>query len=91
VVTPTNPKDLAIHKLKDVKSKRIILYGVKDHLIPHLSRKNIVRDMWEALKGLFRSKNENHKMVMREKLRDTKMIGSDMVTTYLTQIRQVQY
>jgi hypothetical protein len=87
VVPPVDPKDLAIHKQKDVKAKRIILDGVKDHLIPHLSRKNSTRDMWEALKSLFQSKNENHKMVLREKLRDTKMTGSDTVTTYLTRIR----
>jgi hypothetical protein len=36
VVPPTYPKDLATHKLKDVKAKTIILDGVKDNLIPHL-------------------------------------------------------
>jgi 2-phosphoglycerate kinase len=81
---------LVIHNQKDVKARCIILDGVKDHLIPHLSGKTTARDMWEALKSLFQSKNENHKMVLREKLRDTKMTGSDMVTTYLTWIRQVR-
>jgi hypothetical protein len=82
-----DPKDLAAHKLKDMKAKRIIFDKVKDHLIPHLSRKTTARDMWEALKSLFQRNNENRKMVLREKLRDTKMIVSDTVTTYLTQIR----
>jgi hypothetical protein len=81
---------LVIHNQKDVKARCIILDGVKDHLIPHLSGKTTARDMWEALKSLFQSKNENRKMVLREKLRDTKMTGSDMVTTYLTWIRQVR-
>jgi hypothetical protein len=49
-----------------MKDRCIILDGVKDHFIPHLSRKNASRDMWEALKGLFQSKNENCKMVLRE-------------------------
>jgi hypothetical protein len=89
VAPPTDPKDLAIHKLKDVKARIIILDGVKDHLIPHLSGKTTTRDMWEALKSLFQSKNENHKLVLREKLGDTKMTGLDTATTYLTQIRQV--
>jgi hypothetical protein len=40
VTPPTNPKDQATHKLKDVKAKRIILNGVKNYLIPHLSGKN---------------------------------------------------
>jgi hypothetical protein len=42
------------------------------------------------VKGLFLSKNENHKMVLREKHIETNMIGSETKTTYLTQIRQVQ-
>jgi hypothetical protein len=46
--------------------------------------------MWEALKSLFQSKNQNHKMVLREKLKDTKMTGSDTMKTYLTRIRQVR-
>jgi 2-phosphoglycerate kinase len=87
---PTNRAQLVIHNQKDVKARRIILDGVKDHLIPHLSGKNSARDMWEALKSLFQNKNENHKMVLREKLRETKMTGSDMVTMYLTRIREVR-
>jgi hypothetical protein len=87
ITPPTDAAQLVIHNQKDVKVKRIILDGVKDHLIPYLSRKNTARDMWEALKGLFQSKNEHRKMVLREKLKDTKMTGSDTVTTYLTQIQ----
>jgi hypothetical protein len=34
VTPPTDPKELAIHNLKDVKARRIILDRVKDHLIP---------------------------------------------------------
>jgi hypothetical protein len=74
-------KDLATQKLKDVKARCMILDGVKDHLIPHLSRKNSTMNMWEALKRFFQGKNENRKMVLREKLRDTKMTGSYTVTT----------
>jgi hypothetical protein len=81
---PTDPKDLATHKLKDVKARRIILDGLKDHFIPHLLGKNSFRDMCEALKSLFQNKNENRKMVLREKLRDMKMTRSYIVTTYLT-------
>jgi hypothetical protein len=46
--------------------------------------------MCEALKRLFQSKNENRKMVLRENLRETKMTGSNTMTSYLTWIRQVR-
>jgi hypothetical protein len=53
VAPPMNPKYLVVHNQKDMKVKRTILDGVKDHLIPRLSGKNSARDMWEDLKGLF--------------------------------------
>jgi hypothetical protein len=34
---PTNLTQLAAHTRKDVKARRIIIDGVKDHIIPHLS------------------------------------------------------
>jgi hypothetical protein len=37
IVFPTvDPKDLVAHNLRDVKARRTILDGVKDHLIPHV-------------------------------------------------------
>jgi hypothetical protein len=35
MMPPTDPKELAAHKLKDVKLRCIVLNKVKDHLIPH--------------------------------------------------------
>jgi hypothetical protein len=63
--------------------------GVKDHLILHLLGNTTSRDMWKSLKCLFLIKNENHKMVLRENLRNKMMTGSNMVTTYFTLIRIV--
>lgn len=87
ITPPTDVVQLATHNQKDVKAMCIILDGVKDHLIPHLSRKDTTWKMMEALKGLFQSKNENRKMLPREKLRDTKLTNSHTVTTYLSQVR----
>ena len=49
----TDPKDLAAHELKDMKSMRIILDAVKDHFIPHVSEKKSSREMFVALTNLF--------------------------------------
>jgi hypothetical protein len=38
-VPPADPTQLAAHLKKDVKTRRIIVDGVKDHIIPHLSGK----------------------------------------------------
>jgi hypothetical protein len=79
VAPPTDPKDLATYELKDMKAMRIILDAVKYHLIPHISEKP-VRETFVALTNLFQTSNTNRKMVLREKLKDTKMSRSDTVT-----------
>jgi hypothetical protein len=73
VAPSTYPKDLVDHELKDVKSKRIILYVVKDHLISHIFEKNSSREMLVSMANIFQSRNTNRNMVLRENPRDTKM------------------
>ena len=63
---PINVAQLATHNHNDVKVMHIILDVVNDHLILHLSRKDTAWEMMEALKGLFQSNNENHKILLRE-------------------------
>jgi hypothetical protein len=48
---------LDLHETKKAKAQRIILDGVKDHLIPHLTEKNTAKEMWDAFKKLFEAKN----------------------------------
>jgi hypothetical protein len=36
---------LDLHEVKEAKSQRIILDGVKDHLIPHLAEKTTAKEM----------------------------------------------
>jgi hypothetical protein len=46
-ILPTNPAQQPSHLRRDVKARRIIIDGVKDHIIPHLSGKKTAKDMWE--------------------------------------------
>jgi hypothetical protein len=91
VVPSTNPIALDLHEVKEAKAQRIILDGVKDHLIPHLAKKKTTKEMWDALKNLYEAKNENWKMALKDKLHDTKMGKGESVSSYLTQVAQVKY
>jgi len=55
----TDPKDLEVYEELDMKVRLIILDGVKDSPIPHLSMKNSTHEMWMALQFFFQNKNEN--------------------------------
>ena len=89
VTSPTDPIFLAKFK-KNVIAKRIILDSVKDHIIPHVVGKDFEFQMWESLGNLYQSSNQNRKMVLREKLRSTKMARGESVTSYLTIVSQVR-
>lgn len=44
VTPPTNdPISLYLHEVKEAKAQRIILDGVRHHLIPHLSGKDTAK------------------------------------------------
>jgi hypothetical protein len=62
---------------------------VKDHIIPHLSGKKTTKDMWEALGKLYQPDNQSRKMLLREKLKSTKMAKGKSVVTYLTKFTQI--
>jgi hypothetical protein len=47
IVLPADPTQQPTHLMRDVKARRIIIDGVKDHIIPHLFGKKIAKDMWE--------------------------------------------
>jgi hypothetical protein len=80
---------LESHKKKDIKVERVLLDYVKDHLIPHLTKKKMTKEMFYALVILFQSKNMNRNMVLRNKLRSVQMSRSNNVTNYLMRITQV--
>jgi hypothetical protein len=85
-----DPVALDLHEVKEARAQRIILDGVKDRLIPHLTEKKTAKEMWDALKNLFEAKNENRKMALRAKLHDTKMGKKKSVSSYLTRVAQVK-
>ena len=89
IVIPNATADPAVATAfvkKDIKAMRIILDVVKDHVIPHISAKDHAHEMWSALTGLFQSSNENLKMVLREKLKNIKMVKGEVCMAYLTRI-----
>ena len=90
VPASTDALALASFNKKDIKARQIILDAVKDHAIPHILGKDHAFKMWDALNSLYDSSNENRKMVLRQKLRETKMTKFENVSSYLTFISQVR-
>jgi len=86
----TDAQQAEAHNKNDAKARRIILDGVKDHIVPHLSGFDTIRKMLEAIIKLYQNSNMNINMVLKEKLINTKMGKGESVCFYLTGLREVK-
>lgn len=68
IAVPTDPQQADAHKKNDAKARRIIMDGVKDHVVPHLTGLDSIRKIWETNTKLYQSSNLNKKMVLKDKL-----------------------
>ena len=90
VVPAADPVALDLHEVKEARAQRIILDGVKNHLIPHLAEKKTAKEMWDVVKNLFEANNENQTMALKAKLRDTEMGKDKSVSSYLPRVAKVK-
>ena len=71
-------------KNKTAKTRRILLEGVKDHIVSRLHRKSTPFLMWKALTDLFQCISDQRKLALKDKLRKIKMEKGDNIPKYLT-------
>ena len=66
------------------KARRILLEGVRDHIVSSIHGKETPYVMWKALTDLFQSSNEHKKLALKDKLGKIKMEKGDTIQKYLT-------
>jgi len=70
------------YKAEQGKAKRLILDGVRDHVVSHLQGKDTAREMWEALSSLYECSSEQWKMYLEQKLQWNLMQKGEGVNLY---------
>jgi hypothetical protein len=68
VSEPKIVEEKSRHKKNEAKAKRILIYSIKYHLIPHIVELKTSKEMFDALVGLFESKNTSKKLALRNQL-----------------------
>lgn len=66
------------------KKRRIMLEGVKDHIVSSLQGISTPFAMWKALIDIFQSSSDHWNLVLKDKLRKIKMEKGDNIPKYLT-------
>ena len=64
---------------KTTKTRRILLEGVKDHIMSSLHGKATPFLMWKALTDLFQIRSNQRKLALKDKLRKIKMEKGDSI------------
>ena len=82
--TSTDAALLDAWKKKVAKMRRILLEGVRDHIVSSLHGKATPFEMWKALTDLFQSSSDQRKLALKDKLRKIKMEKGDSIPKYLT-------
>lgn len=52
------------YRAEMAKAKRMILAGVKDHVVCHVARKGTAKEMWDAVATLYQGSSEQWKMYL---------------------------
>jgi hypothetical protein len=76
VPEPEEEEQKTKHKKNEKKTKRIMSDSVRDHLIPHISKLQTTRKMYEAFNRLFESKDISRNLTLRNQLHNMKMDNS---------------
>jgi hypothetical protein len=70
------------------KVRRILLEGVRDHIVSNIHGKSTPYAMWKTLIDLFQNNNDHRKLTLKDKLKKIKMEKGDSIPKYLTKFVQ---
>ena len=73
---------------KVARARRILLEGVRDHIVSRIHGKSTPFAMWKALTDLFQSSSDQRKLALKYKLKKIKMEKGDSIPKYLTKFFQ---
>ena len=89
VAETIDENQLKAFKKNMAKAKRLILDGVKDHIVSHISDKGTASQMWEVLATLFEGSSDQRKMFLEHKLHSTRMHKGERVDPFLAKLQEV--
>jgi hypothetical protein len=77
-------------KEDNVKARKIIIYSMRDHLLPRISNLKIAYEMYEALNNIFESNNTLRALTLKGQLQNIKMKKDDIVATFFMKISEIR-
>lgn len=90
----TKPGSIDAHNLAQrnkyvAKERRIILEGVRDHIVSNIHGKETPISMWTTVTNILKNNSDHRKLALKYKLRNIKMQKNDTILQYLSRFTQV--
>ena len=79
----------SLHKKNLVKTKKIIVDSITDHLVSQLSSLKTPK-MFYSLTKLFEGKNINQNTTLRKQLKNVKIQNAETIQLYFTRVSQIK-
>ena len=76
------------HKKDLIRAMRIITDFIKDHLIPQVSSKQTLKEMYDALSKMYEGRNTDRKRNLRSQLKSTELSQGESIQDYFTRVSQ---
>jgi hypothetical protein len=86
----TTDEEKAKSKIDDVKARKIIIYSIRDHILPCISTLKTTYLMYDALKKTFESNNTNKTLTLKHQLQNLKMTKDDTIVTFFMKISEIR-
>lgn len=83
IAIPVDPNDNGKYEEAMARAKCIILDRVKDHVVPHIAKKETAVEMWEALKNLYQHTFVQRRMLLESQMRSYQMKKDQTIDSFL--------
>jgi hypothetical protein len=86
----TTDLEKKVRKEDDVRARKIIIYSVRDHLLPQITNLKTAYDMYKTLKGMFESDNTLRALTLKSQLKSTKMTKDDTISLFFMKLSEIK-
>ena len=83
LAVPTDAALLARFNENQMQAKRLIMDGVKDHVVPHIAKKKTKNEVWTTLTTLYEGSSIERKMLLENQMRLFQMHKGEEIDPFL--------
>ena len=87
LVVPTDADPLKKYEENQARTKSLIIDGVKDHVIPHVTGKNIAHDMLSALEVMSQRGSVQRRILLENHMRMFQMMKGEEIDRFLFRLQ----